>query len=235
MADNEVTALNASNSTVTIRSTDVGAGVQGMMSIPANTSGTALFGQAAMATSIPVVIASDQSSITAVISGTVTAVVAGNIASGSADSGNPVKLGAVGHTAAPTAVADGQRVNLIADKVGKLIAVGGIRQLMATQTSSLTTAAETVIVNALNATTFADMYGLVLANTGATAAAVSIRYGVASSVALSFYVPAGDTRGFMLPVDSAIAGSLSTANLSWTAQASLTTTISATTFYVKNI
>lgn len=210
-------------------------------------NGTTLtIGQGVMTASIPVVIASNQSNlttvisslpnpITAIVSGTVTAVVAGDIASGSADSGNPVKLGVVGHTAAPTAVADGQRVNLISDKVGKLIAVGAIRELKATQTSSLTTAAEATIINAINATTYADIYGIILANTGATTSRIDIRYGTGSTIVATFEVPTLDTRGFMLPVDSALAGSLSTANVSWTGQLAATTNMSVTAFYVKNI
>ncbi len=182
-------------------------------------------GQATMANSAPVVIASNQSSIP----------VAGDVASGSADSGNPVKLGAVGHTTAPTAVGDGQRVNLVADKVGRLQVVGAPRSLLGNQTTALTTAAETVIVNAINATTFADLYGAILANKSATAAEVSIRYGVGSTIVTNIYVPASDTRGFMLSIDAAIPGSLSTANVSWTAQASATSSIDVTALYVKNI
>ena len=182
-------------------------------------------GQAVMATSLPVAIASNQSVIP----------VGGDVASGNANSGNPLQLGAVGYTASPTAVANGQRVSLIADKVGKLIAVGALRNLKATQTAALTTTSETTIINPLNATTFADVYGLILANTGATASAVSIRYGLGSAIVMSFEVPAGDTRGFMVPVDSAIPGSLSTANVSWTAQLSATTNLNVSVLYVQNI
>jgi len=63
MADN-FTVLNSAGATVTFRSTDNGSGVQVNMSIPSNPSGTALLGQFAMATSIPVAIASDQSIFT---------------------------------------------------------------------------------------------------------------------------------------------------------------------------
>lgn len=281
MADN-FTVLNSAAATVTFRSTDVGAGIQGMMSIPMNPQGTALLGQSTAATSIPVVLPSNQivstnltslngttvntgsgaiaagtqrvalatdspgvvafgqavmaTSLPVAIASNQSAIpVVGNIASGVSDSGNPIGLGAVGHTASPTAVGDGQRVTLIADKVGKLLAVGAIRDLKATQTATLSTAAETVIVNALNATTFADMYGLILANTGATTTKVDIRYGTGSAIVMSFEVPTTDTRGFMVPVDSAIPGSIATANASWTAQAAATAAINVSVFYVKNI
>lgn len=182
-------------------------------------------GQKVMATSIPVAISSNQSIVP----------VGGNVASGAANAGSPVKLGAVAHTAAPTAVADSQIVDLITDKVGKLIAVDSIRDLKATQTASVATAAEFVIVNALNATTFADIYGLVLANTGATTSRVDIRYGIASAIVMVFEVPSTDTRGFMLSAGAAIPGSIASANFSWTAQCAATTTLSVTSFYVKNI
>jgi hypothetical protein len=48
-------------------------------------------------------------------------VVAGDIANDAADSGNPVKVGAKAVSAEPTAVTANDRVNLLADLVGKLI------------------------------------------------------------------------------------------------------------------
>jgi hypothetical protein len=49
----------------------------------------------------------------------------GDVAAGSADSGNPVKVGAKAVNALPTAVSNGQRANLIADLFGRLL-VGSI-------------------------------------------------------------------------------------------------------------
>jgi hypothetical protein len=46
---------------------------------------------------------------------------AGNVAHDGVDSGSPIKVGAYAVNAEPTAVANGDRVNLIADLVGKLI------------------------------------------------------------------------------------------------------------------
>ena len=59
MADN-FQVLDAASSTVTFRSTDNGLGVEIMMSIPTNKLGTAMIGQAVMATSMSVVLPSDQ-------------------------------------------------------------------------------------------------------------------------------------------------------------------------------
>lgn len=59
MADN-FQVLDAASVTTTFRSTDNGLGVEIMMSIPTNPSGTAMMGQAVMATSLPVVLPSNQ-------------------------------------------------------------------------------------------------------------------------------------------------------------------------------
>src|SRR5271154_2675737 len=67
------TVLNSAGPTVTIVATNLGnATTEIMQSIPTNTLGTPMIGQAASASSIPVVIANDQSNVTvaAVESGT---------------------------------------------------------------------------------------------------------------------------------------------------------------------
>lgn len=159
---------------------------------------------------------------------------AGDVASGSSDSGNPQKIGGVGHTANPTAVTDGQRVNGIFDKLGKQICVGAIRELKGNQQTSISAStSETTIVTAV-ASTFLDLYGLVLANTGATTTKVSIRDDTAGTVRMIFEVPTLETRGFMLPVDSAV--TQTAVNKNWTAQcASSTTALEVTALFVKNI
>lgn len=161
--------------------------------------------------------------------------VAGDIASAASDSGNPLKIGAVGHTAAPTAVTDGQRVNLIADKVGKLIAVGAIRDLKGvTQTQISSSTSETTIVAAGGASVFVDLYGLILANTGATTTKVVVKDDTAGTTRAIIEVPTLETRGFTFPVDSAIPQAV--ANKPWTATcASSTAALEVTAMWVKNI
>lgn len=79
-------------------------------------AGTAItLGQKVMASSIPVVISSDQSAIQIV----------GNIASGATDSGNPVKIGGPFNTTQPT-VTNGQRVDAQFTNRGALIVATGI-------------------------------------------------------------------------------------------------------------
>lgn len=159
--------------------------------------------------------------------------VGGTVASGATDAGNPVKVGAVGRTANPTAVSDGQRVNLTADKLGKLVTVGSIREQKGRQVTTITSStAETTIVTAV-ASTFCDLYGLVLSNTSATATEVTIRDATAGGTVSSFMVPAGETRGFMLPESAA--WPQATANNNWTATCGTSVaSLKVTALFVKN-
>ncbi len=158
---------------------------------------------------------------TVVDSGTVTTVTTltgGGIAHDSADSGNPVKVGGQARTTNPTAVADADRSNFITDKLGKQIVVGSIRDLKANQVTTITSStSETTIVTAVGST-FLDMYGLIISNTSATAVNVAIKDATAGTTRFNFSVPAGDTRGFMLPEGGAI--KQSAVNNNWTATSS---------------
>lgn len=82
------------------------------------------------ATALRVTLASDSTGLVSVddnggsltVDGTVTASnTAGDIASDAVDSGNPVKVGAIAKSADITAVADADRVNLVASLLGKLL------------------------------------------------------------------------------------------------------------------
>ena len=73
---------------------------------PANTNG-----QATMANSSPVVVASDQTTLPA----------GGNVAADAVDSGNPLKVGAIASSSEPAAVANADRANFYTDLVGKHI------------------------------------------------------------------------------------------------------------------
>lgn len=181
-------------------------------------------GQTTASASTPVVIASDQSKVA----------VHGDTASGSSDANSPVKIGGVGKTANPTAVTDGQRVNATFDKLGKQICVGAIRDLKGMQQTQISAStSETTIITAV-ASTFVDLYGLILANTGATTTKVSIRDDTAGTVRAIIEVPTLETRGFMLPVDSAIPQTA--VNKNWTATcASATTAMEVTALFVKNL
>lgn len=158
----------------------------------------------------------------------------GDTASDAVDAGNPLKIGGQARTTNPTAVADADRVNGIFDKLGKQISVGAIRELKGvTQTSVSNTTSETTVLAAV-ASTFLDVYGMVFANTGATTTKVTVKDATAGTTRMIFEVPTLETRGFMLPVDSAVPQAV--VNNNWTVTcASATTAMEVTVFWVKNI
>lgn len=159
--------------------------------------------------------------------------IVGNRDADAVDAGEPVKVGGQARTTNPTAVADADRTNFIADKLGKQVVVGSIRDLKGNQQTTITSStAETTIVTAI-ASTFNDLYGLVIANTSATACNVTIKDNTAGTTRFVFAVPAGDTRGFMLPESAA--HKQGTVNNTWTATCSASVaSISITALYVQN-
>jgi hypothetical protein len=165
---------------------------------------------------------------------TVTTLTGSSIASGSSDSGNPHKIGAVAHTAAPTAVTDGQRVNLIADKVGKLITAGSIRDLKVIEQTTITSSTSETTIAAAVASTFKDLYGLIITNTSATGTKVTIKDSTSGTTRAVIYVPANDTRGFMLHESAALPQA--TTNTAWTATCGTSVaSIEITALTVKNV
>jgi len=158
----------------------------------------------------------------------------GDTASGATDAGNPVKTGGLAKTANPTAVTDGQRVASLFDKLGKQVVVGAIRDLKGMQSTTITSStAETTIVTAV-ASTFLDLYGLVITNTSATVTKVTIKDSTAGTTRAVFEIPATDTRGFMLPVDSALPQAA--VNTAWTATCGTSVaSVEIAAYYVKNI
>lgn len=164
---------------------------------------------------------------TTVVNGGVagTLAVGGVTANAATKTGNPLRIGTVGHTANPSAVTDGQAVDAMADKLGKIVVVGSIRDLKANQITTITAStAETTIVTSV-ASTFLDMYGLIITNTSATAVNVAVKDATAGTTRLNIAVPAGDTRGFMLPEGGAIKQAAVTNNWTATVSASVTSVI----------
>lgn len=97
-------------------------------------------GQTTMASSLPVAIASNQGNVpvSQATASSLNAQVVGNVASGSSDSGNPVKAGGVYNSAAPTP-STGQRVDLQMDSSGNLkvnVAAGSSGNAAASATGS---------------------------------------------------------------------------------------------------
>lgn len=158
----------------------------------------------------------------------------GAVAHDGADSGNPIKVGGQARTTNPTAVADGDRSNFITDDLGKLVVVGSIRDLKGVQQTTITSStSETTIVTAV-ASTFLDLYGLIITNTSATVTKVTIKDSTTGTTRAVFEIPATETRGFMLPESGGIPQA--SVNNNWTATCGTSVaSVEITALYVKNI
>jgi len=137
-----------------------------------------------------------------------------------ASTGSTVPAGAfykglLAQTANPTAATAGNLVGALSDKLGKQVVVGSIRDLKVTQQTTITSSVtETTVLTAV-ASTFLDVYGVIITNTSATACEVVFRDATAGTVRFSVMVPASDTREFMLPESAAHVQSA--VNNNWTA------------------
>lgn len=161
------------------------------------------------------------------------AVVVGGTASGATLTAAPVTTGGLAKTTNPTAVTDGQVVNATYDKLGRQVVVGSIRELKGRQVTTITSStAETTIVTAV-ASTFLDVYRIVITNTSATACNVTIRDATAGSAIETIAVPAGETRGWSGPESAA--SNQTTVNNNWTATCGTSVaSIIVTAWYIKN-
>ena len=117
-----------------------------------------------------------------------------------------------------TSSAGSLRVNIASDNTAFAVNAAtntALRTNKAPQVTTITAStAETTIVTAVSGH-FLDLYGLILANSGATATTVAIKDSTAGTTRAELFVPAGDTRGFMLPMDSGIPQA--STNNNWTA------------------
>lgn len=107
------------------------------------------------------------------------------------------------------------------------------RDNLGNQATTITSStSETTIITA-DATYKLDLYGLVLTNTSATATKVTIKDSTEGTTRFVFQVPATDTRGFMLPVDSA--HKQAAANNNWTVTCGTSVAdLVVTALFVKN-
>lgn len=171
---------------------------------------------------------------TVVGTGTFAVQSSGGTASGSSLTANPLTAGGLGKTANPTAITDGQVVNSLHDKLGKQVVVGSIRDLKGNQFTTITAStSETTVVTAV-ASTFLDVYGVIVENTSATASKVTFKDSTTGTTQFEIYVPAGDTRGFMLNESAAF--KQTTVNNNWTATCGTSvSSIVISMLYVKNI
>lgn len=168
----------------------------------------------------------------------ISAVVVGDLLTGAANSSasNPVAVGGIYNSTNPTAVTSGQRVQAWYDKTGKAITVGTLRSLKGTQLTTIScSATETNITPSSTGGNLLDIYGIIIAN-GSTGQVqtVTIKDSSGGTSRGFITVPSLDTRGFMLPVDSAWVQSAS--SQAWTATLSNSSgVVNITTLYVTNI
>ena len=180
-------------------------------------------GQATSANSAPVVIASDQSAISANPS----------TATGSTAPAAAAYQGGVAKTSLPSPASDGNLTGIMVDKFGRQVVIpNGIRELVLpmTQLTLTSTTAETSLIPAV-ASTFLDLLSVIVINTSATATQVDFRDSIGGTVRLSLLVPAGDTRGvvFSTPMVQ------NTSNNAWTATCGTSVaSIIITGSYIKN-
>lgn len=144
--------------------------------------------------------------------------VVGSGASGATLSSNPVTAGGLGATSNPIAVTNGQIVNTLHDKLGKQVVVGSIRDLKADAVVTLTSTTTETTLLAQVASIFLDVYSIIASNSSATATELTFRDTTGGSARFYLYVPAGETRGFMLPESAA--WKQATVNTNWTVQSS---------------
>lgn len=160
--------------------------------------------------------------------------VGSNSATGSAVPANAFYEGLLAKTANPTAASDGNLIGALADKLGKQVVVGSIRDLKGNQFTTITSStSETTVVTQVTST-FLDVYGVIVENTSATASKVTFKDSTSGTTQFEIYVPAGDTRGFMLPESGAF--KQTTVNTNWTATCGTSVaSIVISVLYVKNI
>lgn len=120
-----------------------------------------------------------QQAVSVINTPTVTATSAGDVASGSTDSGNPVKTGGRADTTKPTAVTDGQRVNEWYAPTGATVTAVPVCDGTAVNISATTSETD-------GTTTDAQLY--LMSVTGATAHCI---WGATATTTTGFQVPEG--------------------------------------------
>lgn len=138
--------------------------------------------------------------------------VAGDLASGTGESGNPIKIGGRARTTNPTAVSDGQRVEAGFDKLGRQVMVAGqVRDLIGQQSTTISNTTETTIVTAI-ASTFCDLCLLVITNETATAVKCTLKDSTAGTTRGVFALAANG--GIVIPFPRPLPQA--TVNNNWT-------------------
>ncbi len=153
-------------------------------------------------------------------------------ATGSAVPASGVYNGLIAATANPAAASAGNLVGAMADKLGRqVVVIGQVRDLKANTHTALSSGSETTVV-AQVASTFLDVYGCIAANTTGSAVTLVFKDSTSGTTQFTLYVPANDTRGFMLPSSDGF--KQGTVNTNWTCTGGASG-VDITMLYVKNI
>lgn len=113
------------------------------------------------------------------------------------------------------ASASGDYSQISVDTSGRILTANAPRALKTSQQTTITSStSETTVLTAV-ASTFLDVYGVIVTNTSATVTKVTFKDATAGTTRFVIEVPAAETRGFMLPIDAAHLQSSS--NNNWTA------------------
>lgn len=144
-------------------------------------------------------IAASGATVPVSIAGTVVVDDLAAAATGAAVPSNAQYQGNIAKTSLPAAGSDGNLTGNMSDKFGRSVMLNNaIRDIMGTQTTTITAStSETTIITAA-ASIFHDLVSIFISNTSATATRVDIRDVTAGSVIFQLYIPAGDMRGLSL-------------------------------------
>lgn len=195
--------------------------------IELNTDFGTVTGGGVEATALRVTLASDSTGVLSVddnggaltVDGTVSATSAGDIAHDGVDSGNPVKVGAYATSSEPTAVASADRVNLIADLVGKLITLPYANpENFLSGTASATDTSNTAVIAAQAAGVRIYVTQISVYNSSATDTFVTIKDGTTSL----YVLPAPAAGGCVITLPAPLKTTAATA-LNFASGASVTT------------
>jgi hypothetical protein len=140
-----------------------------------------------------------------------TLIVGGDVASGSSDSGNPVKIGGVAKSSEQTAVTTGQRVNAFFDLTGKQIVMpyANPENFVNGTTAAITDTTSTSVIATAGASTRNYITSLTVTNSHATVGTFVKILDGASIIWEGYAAPSGG--GFALSFPTPLRGSANTA------------------------
>lgn len=124
-------------------------------------------------------------------------------------------------------------VRMAADSSGRSVMAGSIRANKVQQATTITSSTGETTVLTQVASTYLDVYGVIVTNTSTTACEVIFKDSTSGTSRFSIEVPGTETRGFMLPESGG--HNQDTVNNNWTATCGTSvSSIKITMFAIKN-